>query len=58
MASKTYKVVTSKQETELVEADSMVLDEDKGRLNLFLGEDLVGSFIGYSSVCVHNPQAE
>lgn len=44
-----YKVVTGRQETEFIEADSVELNDNNGRLNLMRAGELVGSFVGYSS---------
>lgn len=58
MGVQTYKVVTGKQEIELIEADTVELDSDRGRLNLYLDGDIVGSFVGYSSFNVFAPVSE
>lgn len=56
--AQTYKVVTGRQDVELVEADDVDLDTNSGRLNFYLNDTLVGSFVGYSSFNVLNVPTE
>ena len=59
MAKQIYKIVTSKQETELVEADRVErVDSSARTVDLYMGDALVGSFVGYSSFSVYNPSLE
>jgi hypothetical protein len=58
MELKTYKVVTGWQDVEFVEADSVVMESNSGRLNFFVAGNPVASFVGYNSFNVYTPPAE
>lgn len=56
MSSKVYKVNTAHNVVELIEADRVDLDLNMNRVVFYLEDVPVGSFSGYMSFCVHNPE--
>lgn len=58
MAKQTYKIVTSQMQVELVQADRVEIDENSHRLNLYCEGNVVGSFAGYPSFSLVDPELE
>lgn len=58
MPKQTYKIVTSQMQVEMVQADRVEIDEVTSRLNLYCEDSLVGSFAGYPSFSLVDPELE
>lgn len=50
---KTYRITTASGNTVFVDADRVVLEDN--RVTLYVGDDPVGRFVGASSFGVHQP---